>query len=84
MSALLSPLLLVLAFQGVVVSIRTAGQIVLVCIALRGTAPEQRARILQALHGKTDAVRGASQDLPGSPRTLNSRPRARHGNHVPD
>lgn len=52
MSDLSSPLLLILAVQGVIALIRTVGQIVIMHIALRGTVPEQRARILRALRGK--------------------------------
>jgi hypothetical protein len=63
MSDLSSPLLLLLVLQGVIVFIRTAGQIVILCIALRGTAPEQRARILGALHGNGDAGKDAAHDV---------------------
>jgi hypothetical protein len=63
MSDLSSPLLLLLASQGVIVLIRTTGQIVITCIALRGTAPEQRARILGALHGNGDARKDAAHDV---------------------
>jgi hypothetical protein len=76
MSDLSSSLLLLLAFQGVIVLIRTAGQIVIMYIGLRGTAPEQRARILGALHGNDDTRKDAAHDAytrdntavgPGSP-----------------
>jgi hypothetical protein len=49
MSDLSSPLLFLLAFQGVFALIRTLGQIVIMCIALRGADPGQRAQILRAL-----------------------------------
>jgi hypothetical protein len=66
MSDLSSPLLLLLAFQGAIALIRTAGQIVIMCIALRGAAPEQRARILRALHGKS-GIAGTRSVIQNSP-----------------
>ena len=53
MSDLYSPLMLFLAFRALAVLIQTVGQVVVVCLALRGAAPEHRAPILRALGGKT-------------------------------
>jgi hypothetical protein len=75
MSDLSSPLLFLLAFQGVIVLTRAAGQILIVCIALRGTAPEQRARILRALRGEGDSRRDTA---------LNSRASERRSPAVPE
>jgi hypothetical protein len=46
------PLLLLFAFRGMITLIRTVEQLVIVCLALRDTAPEHRAPILRALRGK--------------------------------
>jgi hypothetical protein len=51
-SDLYSPLLILLTLRGVITVIQTAGQIVVACLALRGTAPEHRPPILWALRGK--------------------------------
>jgi hypothetical protein len=53
MPSLYSPLLLVLAFRGVITFIQAAQQLLLAYLALRRTAPEHRAPILRALHGTT-------------------------------
>jgi hypothetical protein len=51
MSDLYSPLVILLVFQGVITLIQSVEQLVVACLALRGTAPEHRAPILRALRG---------------------------------
>lgn len=63
MSDLYSPLVLLLAFRGVIIPlIQTVEQLVVTCLALRDTGPEHRAPILRALRGKPD-------DRPRTPNT---------------